>query len=92
MLSSAEAASLLSAEETGGRAIALLAVLLNQMLLLKRLARLAGHMERLLRALIKRRSGGTTSFRVFARVHAKESTLLLKNWVPTFDGLRRLLK
>ncbi len=91
LLSSAEVKGVLSAEETGERATALLVVLLNQMLLLKRLARLAGHMERLLRALIKRRSGGTINFRVFARVHAKEATLLLKNWVPTFDGLRRLL-
>ncbi len=82
----------LTANETELRAIGLMGLRPRDIGLALRSDRLLSHMERLLRALVERRSAGTRTFKFVARKHRKEAALLLEPWIPRVDGSRQFLE
>ncbi len=82
----------LTDEETQTRGDVLLDLRERDIRLVERSDRLLSHMERLLRALVERRSGGTPTLKLTARQHRKEAALLLEPWIPRVDGARQLLR
>ncbi len=82
----------LTADETELRAIELMGLRPRDIRLVERSDRLLAHMERLLRALVERRSAGTQTLKLTARQHRKEAALLLEPWIPRVDGARQLLR
>lgn len=82
----------LTADETEWRAIELMGLRPRDIRLVERSDRLLSHMERLLRALVEKRSGGIKTVKLVARKHRKEAALLLEPWIPRVDGARQLLR
>lgn len=92
LLGPARKPTALTPEETRNRAFALLVIFCQHGRFFKRVDRLAQHIERLLRALLRKRTGGKPDFRFLTRERRDEMRRLLDEWIPAHDGSRRLLK